>query len=122
MINARSLIFVLLGLVHLLLEHLLRYNFLEHVLRVLDRVVLQAELPNVHTNVLITDEFLLQNVLQENEHDAHHPFLVDLVLVTLAAALVHAVLNEQMRELLWEFDVVAQPVEHFEQTSGQFHL
>lgn len=105
-----------------MLEALLRDDFLEHILSVFDAVVLETELPNVYADIFVADELLLQNVLQENQDDAHHPLLVDLVLVALAAALVHAVFDEQVSELFRELDMVAQPIENFKQTCRELHL
>ncbi len=63
------------------METLLRYDFLEHVLRVFYGIVLHAELGYVDVDILVADELLLEDVLEKDEHDPHHAFLVHLIVV-----------------------------------------
>lgn len=84
-------------------------------MRIFDAVMFQTELPNVHAYVLVADELLFEDVLQEHEHDSHHALFVHFIFVALAAALVHAVLHEQVCEFFWEFYISAKTVEYFKQ-------
>ena len=85
---------MLLVLVHLLLKTLLRDYFSEHLLRLLNAVVLKTELPDVDTDIVVADELLLQDIVKENKYDSHHSFFVHFILVALATTLMHAIANE----------------------------
>jgi hypothetical protein len=89
--------------------------------------VLHAELTDFVRNFVEIDHFLLEDVLQENNHKSDHPLLVYFVFVRLRlgvgtwAALVHAVLQKQLNELFWKLNVVRQSVENFKQIRWKFH-
>lgn len=104
---------MLLVLANFLLKTLLRDYFFQHLLRLLNAVVLKTELPDVDTNIIVTDELLLQDVVKENKNNSHHSFFVNFILIALATALMHTIANEQMREFFREFNIVAQTVENF---------
>ena len=104
-----------LGLVHLLLKALLRYYFLEHLLRIFNAVILQTELLDIHTYIVVANELLLQYVLKEHQNYPDHALLVNLVLVALTVALVHAVPDEQVSEFFRKLHVMTQTIEHLQQ-------
>ena len=82
-------------------------------MRVFYCIVLHAELGYVDTDILVADDLLLKDVLEKDEHDPHHAFLDNLIVVALAATLMHAVLDEQMREFFRKLNMVAQAIKHF---------
>jgi hypothetical protein len=105
---------LLLIFVHFLLKTLLRNYFFQHLLRLLNAVVLKTKLSDVNTDIFVADEFLFQDVVKKNKHDSHHSFLLNFILIAGATTLVHTIANEQMCKLFREFNVMAQTVENFE--------
>ena len=90
------------------METILRYDFLEHVSRVLYATVLIAELGYFDADILVADELLLEDVFEKDEYDPHPTFLGHVV--ALAGTLIHAFLNEQMREFVRNVNMEAQAI------------
>lgn len=72
-------------------------------------------------HVLQVDEPALDDGLQEDTDQPHHPVFVDFGFIG-TAALLHAVFEEDVDELLGELDVAAEAVEDLEGVRAQLHL
>ena len=107
-----SLITVSWLVVEILLEILLRNDFLEHVLRFFTCVVFHTELLDWCWYVFEVQHFLLEDVLQEYNDEANHSVLEHLRL-SARTTLVHAVLNEKLDEFFREINLVKHAVENF---------
>jgi hypothetical protein len=66
------------------------------------RAEFYAEGLHVNKDILETDEFTLDDRLQENTYQSYHAILVHFVVVVVTA-LIHAVLEEDLDELLRQF-------------------
>ena len=102
-------------------EVCLRYDFFHEHLRFFQPVVLHAELLDRWRDVFNVHDSLLQDRLQENDHNSNlSVFLQNSH--SNRAALLHAVLNEQERELFGEVDVLLDAVEDLNFGERQAHL
>ena len=83
--------------------------------------VLHAELLDAWADIFEVHNALLQDTLEEDNHDAYLPILLQSC-CSNRTALLHTVLNEEQRELLRKIYMMLNSVENFQKRNRKSHL